>query len=298
MADYENNDDINQEDNINAFEYEKEFEKELEELENKLKGNKDFENLVTTSLDYYKQLSDIKVDELMMKENERLLKLAYGIYYEEAERSDEERMYVHEGVSCSKCGIKSIIGTRYLCSVCEYFNLCPLCEKLNFYEGEYHDHDFIKIRKKEDLTKLTKYNSNYDFTIHTNGLNENEILINISNKYNFEIENNGKNDWPSKTIIYCIPQVSNYEFKKLEIVGLKKNQKRNITFEFIDKPHFSQYDYCRCVMKIYGIDDQENIINFISPYELHFIRDKNKENNEKNKDNNDANNYNYFNINK
>ncbi len=101
MADNENFEDDNLE-NDNKQD-ENDFNKELEEIEKKLTNNKDFKELVDSTIDYYKQLSDIKVEELMMKENERLLKLGYGIYYEEAERPDEERMYVHEGVSCSKC---------------------------------------------------------------------------------------------------------------------------------------------------------------------------------------------------
>ena len=277
MVDNQNNDYINQEDNINAFEYEKEFEKELEELENKLKDNKDFENLVTTSLDYYKQLSDIKVDELMMKENERLLKLAYGIYYEEAERTDEERMYVHEGISCSKCGIKSIIGTRYLCSVCEYFNLCPLCEKLNFYEGEYHDHDFIKIRKKDDLNK---FNCDYKFEIEL-GNNEVEKHEDNNDKYKFFFTNTGEKDWPKYTFIKCITTESNCDFEEKYIGGLTKGKKKEIELN-IKNIIFSQREYCRCVITLYVKDQKQ--IKFISPFEIHFIQKKKNE--LQNKDNN------------
>ena len=277
MVDNQNNDYINQEDNINAFEYEKEFEKKLEELENKLKDNKDFENLVTTSLDYYKQLSDIKVDELMMKENERLLKLAYGIYYEEAERSDEERMYVHEGVSCSKCGIKSIIGTRYLCSVCEYFNLCPLCEKLNFYEGEYHDHDFIKIRKKDDLNK---FNCDYKFEIELKN-NEVEKHEDKNDKYKFFFKNTGNEDWPQNTYIKCITTESNCDFEEKYIGGLKIGKTKEIELN-IKNIIFSQREYCRCVITLYVKDQKQ--IKFISPFEIHFI--EKKKNELQNKDNN------------
>ena len=278
MADYENNDDINQEDNINAFEYEKEFEKELEELEKNLKDNKDFKNLLNTSLEYYKQLSDIKVDELKMKENERLLKLAYGIYYEEAERSDEERMYVHEGVSCSKCGIKSIIGTRYLCSVCEYFNLCPLCEKLNFYEGEYHDHDFIKIRKKDDLNK---FNCDYKFEIEL-GNNEVEIHDDDKNdKYKFSFKNTGKKDWPQYTFIKCITTESNCDFEEKYIGGLKIGKTKEIELN-IKNIITSQREFCRCVITLY--DKQQKQIKFISPFEIHFTQKKKNE--LQNKDNN------------
>ena len=277
MVDNQNNDYINQEDNINAFEYEKEFEKELEELEKNLKDNKDFKNLLNTSLEYYKQLSDIKVNELMMKENERLLKLAYGIYYEEAEKPDEERMYVHEGVSCSKCGIKSIIGTRYLCSVCEYFNLCPLCEKLNFYEGEYHDHDFIKIRKKDDLNK---FNCDYKFEIELKN-NEVEKHKDKNDKYKFFFKNTGNEDWPQNTCVKCITTESNCDFEEKYIGGLTKGNKKEIELN-IKNIIFSQREYCRCVITLYVKDQKQ--IKFISPFEIHFIQKKKNE--LQNKDNN------------
>ena len=258
--------DIKTQNNIKQDE--KDFTKELEEVEEKLKDNQDFKDLVKTSIGYYKQLSDIKVEELMMKENERLLKLAYGIYYEEAERPDDERMYVHEGVSCSKCGIKSIIGTRYLCSVCEYFNLCPLCEKLNFYEGVYHEHNFYKIRKKEDLDK---FQCDYKFEIE-----DNEVITNTdknNNKYKFTFKNTGKLDWPQETYIKCIRKASNCQFEDQRINGLKTNEKKKFELE-IKNIVISEKEYCRCVITLYGKDKNNKEIQFLSPFEIHFIEPK------------------------
>ena len=278
------NEDL-QDDNLenNNKQDENDFNKELEEIEKKLTNNKDFKELVSSTIDYYKQLSDIKVEELMMKENERLLKLGYGIYYEEAERPDDERMYVHEGVSCSKCGIKSIIGTRYLCSECEYFNLCPLCEKLNFYEKEYHEHNFYKIRKKEDMDK---FQCDYKFEI----LNNNEVEKHREDnnyKYRFCIKNTGKKNWPEKTFVKCLADVSNCDFEQKFIGGLKINSNKEIEV-IIKKMIFSQREYCRCVITLYGQDDQnDNIIKFLSPFEIHFIEPKKEKEKEiKNVDNN------------
>ena len=260
--------DIKSQNNIKQDE--KDFTKELEDVEEKLKNNQDFKDLVKTSIGYYKQLSDIKVEELMMKENERLLKLAYGIYYEEAERPEDERMYVHEGVSCSKCGIKSIIGTRYLCSVCEYFNLCPLCEKINFNEG-FHEHNFYKIRKKEDLDK---FEINYKFEID---IKNNEFIKHKenNNKYNFSFKNTGNKDWPKFTFVKCLKDVSNCEFNETYIGGLTRGNKKAIDLE-INNIVISEKEYCRCVITLYGKDNNEKEIKFLSPFEIHFIEPKNQ----------------------
>ena len=281
MAENENFEDDNLE-NDNKQD-ENDFNKELEEIEKKLTNNKDFKELVNSTIDYYKQLSDIKVEELMMKENERLLKLGYGIYYEEAERTDEERMYVHEGVSCSKCGIKSIIGTRYLCSECEYFNLCPLCEKLNFYEKEYHEHNFYKIRKKEDMDK---FQCDYKFEILINKNVVEKHKDDNNNKYKFSFKNTGKKDWPEKTFVKCLADVSNCDFEQKNIGGVKINMIKEIKVT-IKKMVFSEREYCRCVITLYGLDESGNIIKFLSPFEIHFTDpNKEKEKEIKNVDNN------------
>jgi hypothetical protein len=284
MAENEDLQDNNLENNNKQDE--NDFNKELEEIEKKLTNNKDFKELVDSTIDYYKQLSDIKVEELMMKENERLLKLGYGIYYEEAERPDEERMYVHEGVSCSKCGIKSIIGTRYLCSECEYFNLCPLCEKLNFYEKEYHEHNFYKIRKKEDMDK---FQCDYKFEIDIVNNEIEKHREDNNNIYRLYFKNTGKKDWPKNTFVKCIPQVSNCELEENNIVGLKRGATKAIDLIIKNMTFSQKKEYCRCVITLYGLDESDNIIKFLSPFEIHFIepkKEKEKEKEIKNVDNN------------
>lgn len=55
--------------------------------------------------------------------------------------------YVHEGISCVKCGTRPIKGTRYKCFVCSDFNLCEFCET----QANEHtlEHAFLKIRRPE-----------------------------------------------------------------------------------------------------------------------------------------------------
>ena len=59
------------------------------------------------------------------------------------EKDKEEKEIVHNGIKCNICGKENIEGIRYLCGVCDNFNLCQECEKIN---GEGHNHPLLKIR--------------------------------------------------------------------------------------------------------------------------------------------------------
>lgn len=54
---------------------------------------------------------------------------------------------IHEGVSCSKCGIAQINGPRYRCFSCEDYNLCEICETAS--DSHSMTHAMIKIRKPD-----------------------------------------------------------------------------------------------------------------------------------------------------
>ena len=51
----------------------------------------------------------------------------------------------HTGIKCKGCGLNSIIGCRYKCSICNNFDYCEKCEK-QF--AEKHGHPFLKIYNK------------------------------------------------------------------------------------------------------------------------------------------------------
>ena len=89
----------------------------------------------------------------------------YGIYYdmddldkiteectagETDEKDDEEKEenkeIVHNGIKCNICGEENIEGIRYLCGICDNFNLCQKCEKVN---GQEHNHPLLKIRNPQ-----------------------------------------------------------------------------------------------------------------------------------------------------
>ena len=58
---------------------------------------------------------------------------------------------IHCGIKCNICQCKEIIGIRYLCGVCQNFNLCEECEK-NY--GKNHNHPLLKIRNP-DLSPIS-----------------------------------------------------------------------------------------------------------------------------------------------
>jgi len=51
---------------------------------------------------------------------------------------------IHTGVSCDKCGISPIEGTRYKCQICDNFDLCERCE---YTSGHPVNHPLIKAKQ-------------------------------------------------------------------------------------------------------------------------------------------------------
>lgn len=65
---------------------------------------------------------------------------------EEQENKEETEEIVHNGIKCSICGEENIEGIRYLCGICDNFNLCQECEKVY---GIGHNHPLLKIRNPQ-----------------------------------------------------------------------------------------------------------------------------------------------------
>ena len=59
---------------------------------------------------------------------------------------EENKEIVHNGIKCNICGNENIEGIRYLCGICDDFNLCQECEKVN---GQGHNHPLLKIRNPQ-----------------------------------------------------------------------------------------------------------------------------------------------------
>ena len=48
---------------------------------------------------------------------------------------------IHKDIQCNGCGMESIYGIRYKCTICPNFNFCSICEN-----NKQHEHPFLKIR--------------------------------------------------------------------------------------------------------------------------------------------------------
>ena len=68
----------------------------------------------------------------------------YETEYNEEDIKEEENE--SSGVDCYCCDAKNIKGIRYMCGVCDNFNLCEECEKKI---GEDHGHPLLKIRNND-----------------------------------------------------------------------------------------------------------------------------------------------------
>ena len=99
---------------------------------------------------------------------------------------------IHKGIKCSNCDTEPIVGIRYKCPLCENFNLCEKCEKLENNNINPHQHNLIKMRKEEKKSKnLSKNVIEFKNGLKDN-LNNDEKFIsednNIYGKLNEERE--------------------------------------------------------------------------------------------------------------
>ena len=53
-----------------------------------------------------------------------------------------QRGIVHKNVRCEECGLDPMVGWRYMCTICDDYNLCENCEQGNAIK---HGHPFIKV---------------------------------------------------------------------------------------------------------------------------------------------------------
>ena len=53
-----------------------------------------------------------------------------------------QRGIVHRNVRCEECGLDPLVGWRYMCTICDDYNLCENCEQGNAVK---HGHPFIKV---------------------------------------------------------------------------------------------------------------------------------------------------------
>ena len=90
---------------------------------------------------------DISPLDKYAKSKVNLLESIRGIIRKELGKGEELKMsglmHKHEGVVCSQCGVRPIVGIRYRCSECPV-NFCEICEF-----NEEHEHPFYKMKYPE-----------------------------------------------------------------------------------------------------------------------------------------------------
>ena len=57
-------------------------------------------------------------------------------------KENDKNEIIHEGINCNGCDVKSIVGNRYKCAICQNFDYCEKCLKEHSSD---HKHPFIKI---------------------------------------------------------------------------------------------------------------------------------------------------------
>ena len=53
-----------------------------------------------------------------------------------------QRGIVHRNIRCEGCGLDPLVGRRYMCTICDDYNLCENCEQELAVR---HNHPFIKV---------------------------------------------------------------------------------------------------------------------------------------------------------
>ena len=135
----------------------------------------------------------------ILRETQKLIDMYTDIYVKSKK--------VHEEIKCEKCFTKPIIGNRYICCICQNYNLCEKCYKMNQFSQE-HNHQFIKYKSKT-LGKIKE--------------EKNENCIDIH-----EDEKNSRNNLNDTKIA----EKNNTRMKEIDLAHKKDNVKINNFFSY------------------------------------------------------------------
>ena len=252
----ENENELNSQKNYKSDKMEKN-EKILREINTKNRNK--FQIKISNELiESYNKIIETRKKQLIQNEMNLELDISYFINPNKNIRV-EERLYKHEGISCSSCGIKPISGHRYMCLECPYYNLCSLCEL-----KESHEHYLTKIRFKEDLDNKNYFSNDFRFKVI---FLKKEVNMNKDNKCEFNLENIGTRDWPKDTSIICLKDCSDCDFDPTHLGKVESGKKGTVNVR-MKKINFSKNNKCRCVFTLKGKDRDNNLIKFLFPYEI------------------------------
>ena len=255
-------------------------------------GDNEKKNIIREEMDNYwneneKKLMPIfqslplKSKKNILRETQKLEEMYTDIYVKNKQ--------VHEEIKCEKCFTKPIIGNRYICRICQNYNLCEKCYKMNQVSQE-HNHQFIKYKSKA-LEKIEEENENCidiheDAEKNNTGMKEidlvhkkdNDKINNYSYKcitkdlkskmkkatrevsFKLELENNGSSPWPeNKTFLEVEITKSNINTDKITLNPLKTGEKCcvDILFKHMGKINPGKFQCCLSFIlddKKYGND--------------------------------------------
>ena len=166
---------------------------------NNIEDNKEDETENSIKLilkDKMKELEDKLVEELYNNLQNELSKskiIDIENKKNEVKKNNFDKIMIHKGISCNKCGKENIPGIRYKCAQCANFNLCENCERDYIHDMK---HIMVKIRypiknESEFMHKLKRNISyknqdfNYNFEPKIFILDKNDDIsfqhINIKN---------------------------------------------------------------------------------------------------------------------
>ncbi len=228
----------------------------------------DYRELIKKAKNYYDEKMDYEIKKDKKSREDRYLQLSYFIYYPNNKYvSIEERLYIHNGIRCQKCYVYPIQGHRYYCPICPIYNLCALCEKD---EKDPHEHGLIKIRKNEDLDKLS---NKYKFEIEISNMSKDfEIKANKNNNYNINIKNTGKEPWPKDTVITYIKEFSDCGMAEGVIGKIEPGNKKSFQLK-LRNVNFQKINVHSIVLTLKAKLRNNEEIKFLFPVELHFFNE-------------------------
>ena len=137
----------------------KEYDKLTKECNNLKKEineyNKENIKLKKEINEYYKENINLKKDnDQLKKENQNYKKKIKNI-------ENSKNKTIHDNIECNKCNKIPIKGYRYICSKCNYYNICEQCYEINL-DIPFHKHYFFRLEHKISKEYIEKFRNKYN----------------------------------------------------------------------------------------------------------------------------------------
>ena len=105
--------------------------------------------------EYNKENINLKKDnDQLKKENQNYKKKIKNI-------ENSKNKTIHDNIECNKCNKIPIKGYRYICSKCNYYNICEQCYEINL-DIPFHKHYFFRLEHKISKEYIEKFRNKYN----------------------------------------------------------------------------------------------------------------------------------------